>query len=100
MLCEAPTPADLPPLVLKIFLANTKKKDAAMVIQHALDARALMPDSNHVSPVVTPEIIENIYVFKAGTHDVDDLTSGFSPFLFVTGSLEATTLIVRAHCHL
>jgi hypothetical protein len=101
MLCKAPTPADLPPL-LKI-LANTKKKDAAMVIQHALDDRARMPDSTHVSPVVTPEIIENIYAFKAGTHDVDDLTSGFSPFLFITGSLEATTL-ARArtvtYCHL
>jgi hypothetical protein len=85
MFCEAPTSADLPPL-LKI-LANTKNKDAAMVIQHALDDRAQRPDSTHVSPVVTPEIIENVYAFKAGTHDVNDLTSGFSPFLFVMGSL-------------
>jgi hypothetical protein len=93
MLCEAPTPAGLLPPLFK-FLANTKKKDAAMVIQAALvDAHARMPNSTHVSPVVTtPEIIENIYAFKAGTHDVDDLTSGFSPFLFVMGSLEATTL--------
>jgi hypothetical protein len=75
------------------ILANLKKKkDAAMAIQHALDDRAWMPgDSTRVSPVVTPELIEHIYAFKAGTHDVDDLPSGFSLFLFVTGSPEATT---------
>jgi hypothetical protein len=102
MLSEAQTPAALPPL-LKI-LANTKKKDAAMVIQHALDARAQMPDSTGVSPVVTPEMIENIYDFKAGAQDVDDLISGFTPYLFATGSLEATTLarvrtVTYSHLH-
>jgi hypothetical protein len=55
--------------------------------------------------VVTPEIIENIYAFKAGAQDVDDLTAGFSPFfLFVTGSLAATTLarartVTYSHLH-
>jgi hypothetical protein len=95
MLCEAPTSADLPPL-LKI-LANLKKKDAAMAIQHAFDQRARMPDSTHVSPVVTPEMIENIYAFlTAGTHDVDALPSGFSLFLFLTGSPEPTATQARA----
>jgi hypothetical protein len=102
MLCEAQTPAALPPL-LKI-LANTKKKDAAMVIQHALDARAQMPDSTRVSPVVTPEMVENIYAFKAGAQDVNDLLAGFTPYLFATGSLEDTTLarartVTYSHLH-
>jgi hypothetical protein len=91
------------PCLLKV-LANTKKKDAAMVIQHALDDRARMPDSTRVSPVVTPEMIENIYMFKAGAQDVDDLIAGFSPFLFFTGSLAATTLartrtVTYSHLH-
>jgi hypothetical protein len=94
LLCEAQTAAALPPL-LKV-LANTKKKDAAMVIQHALSTR--------VSPVVIPEMIENIYAFKAGAQDVDDLITGFTPFPFTTGSLEATTLartrMVTTYSHL
>jgi hypothetical protein len=90
MICEAQTAATLPPL-LKV-LANTKKKDAAMIIQHALDARARMPDSTRVSPVVTPEIVETVYRFTPGSQDVDDLMAGFNPFLFLTGSQEATTL--------
>jgi hypothetical protein len=90
MLCEAATPADLPP-IYKI-LANIKKKDAAIAISHALDERAREGDSTRVSPVVTPELIEPIYAFKAGAPDVDDLTAGFSLFLlFITGSPEATT---------
>jgi hypothetical protein len=80
---------ELPPL-LKV-LANTKKKDAAMVIQHALDARARMPDSTRVSPVVTPEIVEASYRFTPGSPDVDVIMSGFNPFLFLTGSSEAAS---------
>jgi hypothetical protein len=92
----------LPPL-LKV-LANTKKKDAATVIQHALDARARMPDSTRVSPVVTPKIVEAVYRFTPGSRDVDNLMAGFNPFLFLTGSVEATTLarqrtVTYSHLH-
>ena len=102
MICEVQTAAELPPL-LKI-LANAKKKDAAMVIQHALDARARMPDSTRVSPVVTPEIVEASYRFTPGSPDVDDITAGFNPFLFLTGSSEAATqarqrTLVYSHLH-
>jgi hypothetical protein len=102
MICGAQTAAALPPL-LKV-LANTKKKDAAMVIQHALDARARMPDSTHVSPVVTPEIVKAVYRFTPGAQDADNLMAGFSLFLFLTGLLEATTdarlrTITYSHLH-
>ena len=60
-----------------------------MVIQDALDARAQMPDSTGVSPVVTPEIVEIAFRFTAGSPDVDDIVSGFSPFVFSIGSSEA-----------
>jgi hypothetical protein len=90
MICGVQTAAELPPL-LKI-LANAKKKDAAMVIQHALDARARMPDSNRaVSPVVTPEIVKAAYQFTPGSPDADDLMAGFTLFMFLTGSKEATS---------
>jgi hypothetical protein len=62
-----------------------------MVIQHALDARARMPDSTRVSPVVTPKIVEASYRFTPGSPDVNDIMAGFKPFLFLTGSSEAAT---------
>ena len=62
-----------------------------MVIQAALDARAQMPDSTRVSPVVTPEIVEIAYRFTPGSPDVDDIVSGFTPFVFSIGSAEALT---------
>jgi hypothetical protein len=102
MICGAQTAAALPPL-LKV-LANTKKKDAAMVIQQALDARARMLDSTRVSPVVTPEIVECAYQFTPGARDPDDLMTGFNPFLFHNGSAKSATLarartITYSHLH-
>jgi hypothetical protein len=49
-------------------------------------------------------MIENIYAFKAGAQDGNDLIAGFSPFLFITGSLAATTLarmrtVTYSHLH-
>jgi hypothetical protein len=64
MLCEAATYTNLPP-IYKI-LTNIKKKDAAIAVSHALDERAWKADSTRVSPVVTPELLECFYAFKAG----------------------------------
>jgi hypothetical protein len=89
MLCEAATEDSLPP-IWKV-LANVKKKEAVVAVSQLLEARAREADSFHVAPVVTPELLERISSFKAGAQDVDDLTAGFSLFLLITGSPEATT---------
>jgi hypothetical protein len=89
MVCEAATEADLPP-IWKI-LANVKKKEAVIAVSHLFYAPARAVDSFHVAPVVTPELLEWIQAFKAGAPDVDDITAGFSLFLLITGSPEATT---------
>jgi hypothetical protein len=89
MLCEAATEANLPPIWK--LLANLKKKEAVMAVSHLIEARARDLDSYKVAPVVTPELLERIYSFKAGSVDVDDITAGFSLFLLTTGSPEANT---------
>jgi hypothetical protein len=87
MLCECATEAALPP-IWKV-LANTKKKEAVLAISQFVDARAAV--SFRVAPVITPELVERIYTFKAGAPDVDDITAGYSLFLLTTGSPEANT---------
>jgi hypothetical protein len=89
MLCEATTEANLPPIWK--LLANLKKKEAVMAVSQLIEARARDVDSYKVAPVVTPELLERIYSFKAGSVDVDDITAGFSVFLLSTGSPEANT---------
>jgi hypothetical protein len=70
MMCEAATYADLPP-VYKI-LANLKKKESVIAIlsqlafSQLLEERAREADSTRVAPVVTPEMLERIFAFKAG----------------------------------
>jgi hypothetical protein len=87
MLCECATEEMLPP-IWKI-LANSKKKEAVLAVSQLVDARAAV--SFRVAPVVTPELVERIYTFKAGAPDVDDITAGYSLFLLTTGSPEANT---------
>jgi hypothetical protein len=87
MLCEAATEASLPPIWK--LLANLKKKEAVMAVSQLIEARARDMDSYRVAPVVTPELLERIYSFKAGSVDVDDTTAGFSLVLLSTGSPEA-----------
>jgi hypothetical protein len=89
MLCEAMTEDALPPIWR--VLANVKKKEAVVAVSQLLNSRAREADSFHVAPVVTPELLERIFTFKADTEDVDNITSGFSLFLLITGSPEATT---------
>jgi hypothetical protein len=89
MLCEAATKADLPP-IWKI-LANVKKKEAVIPVSHLFNARAHAVNCFGIAPVVMPELLERLHAFKAGAHDVDNITAGFLLFLLVTGSLEATT---------
>jgi hypothetical protein len=89
MLCEAATEDALPPIWR--VLANVKKKEAVVAVSQLLNSRAREADSFRVAPVVTPELLERIWAFKAGTEDVDDITAGFSLFLLITGSPEATT---------
>lgn len=89
MLCEAVTEDALPPIWR--VLANVKKKEAVVAVSQLLNSRAREADSFHVAPTVTPELLESIWAFKAGTEDVDDITAGFSLFLLITGSPEATT---------
>jgi hypothetical protein len=89
MLCEAATKVNLPPIWK--LLANLKKKKAVMAVSQLIEARARNVDSYKVAPVVTPELLERIYSFKAGSVDVDDITAGFSLFLLSTGSPEANT---------
>jgi hypothetical protein len=89
MLCEAATEAALPPIWR--VLANVKKKEAVVAVSQLLEGRAREADSFRVAPVITPELLERIFAFKAGAPDVDDLTAGFSLFLLITGSPEATT---------
>jgi hypothetical protein len=88
MLCEAATEAELPP-IWKI-LANVKKKEAVIAVSQLFEERARQADSFHVAPMVTPELLERIYAFKAGTPDVNNITAGFSLFMLNTGSPEAT----------
>jgi hypothetical protein len=68
-----------------------KKKESVIAVSHLLEERARDVDSTRVAPVVTPELLARIFAFKAGAPDVDDLTSGFSLFLLITASPEATT---------
>jgi hypothetical protein len=75
MLCEAATEAELPP-IWKI-LANIKKEEAVIVVSHLLEERAREADSFIVAPVVTPELLKQIFTFKSGAPDVDDITAGF-----------------------
>jgi hypothetical protein len=82
MLCEAVTD-DALPSILRV-LANVKKKEAVVAVSQLLNSRAREADSFLVAPVVTPELLERIFTFKAGTEDVDDITSGFSLFLLIT----------------
>jgi hypothetical protein len=89
MLCESATEAELPP-IWKV-LANVKKKEAVIAVSQLLEEWARQADSFHVAPVVTPELLEQIYAFKAGTPDVDDITAGFLLFLLTTGSPEANS---------
>jgi hypothetical protein len=89
MLCEAATEANLPPIWK--LLANLKKKEVVMAVSQLIEARAWDVDSYKVAPVVTPELLERIYSFKAGSVDVDDITTGFSLFLLSTGSPKANT---------
>jgi hypothetical protein len=89
MLCEAATEDTLPPIWR--ILANVKKKEAVVAVSQLLESRAREADSFFVAPVVTPELLERIFSFKAGAQDVDDITAGFSLFLLITGSPEATT---------
>jgi hypothetical protein len=89
LLCEAATEASLPPIWK--LLANLKKKEAVVAVSQMIEARAREGDSYHVAPVVTPELLERIYAFKAGSPDVDDITGGFSLFLLSTGTPEANT---------
>jgi hypothetical protein len=89
MLCEAAMEANLPPIWK--LLANLKKKEAVMAVSQLVEARAQDVDSYKVAPVVTPELSERIYSFKAASVDVDDITAGFSLFLLSTGSPEANT---------
>jgi hypothetical protein len=35
-----------------------------------------------------PEIVEAVYRFTPGSPDVNDLMAGFTPFLFLAGSME------------
>jgi hypothetical protein len=89
MLCESATEATLPPIWK--LLANLKKKEAVVAVSQLIESRARDGDSYRVAPVVTPELLERIYSFKAGSPDVDDITGGFSLFLLSTGSPEANT---------
>jgi hypothetical protein len=89
MLCEVAMEAYLPPIWM--LLANLKKKEAVMAASQLIEARAPDGNSYKVAPVVTPELLERIYSFKAGSVDVDDITAGFSLFLLSTGSPEANT---------
>jgi hypothetical protein len=89
MLCESATEAHLPP-IWKV-LANVKKKEAVMAVSQLVEERAWQADSFRVSPVITPELLEWIYSFKAGAPDVGDITAGFSLFLLSTGSPEVNT---------
>jgi hypothetical protein len=95
MLCEAPTATALPPSPQGPGQHQEKRCGNG----HPARAGRSCPDALRLHPCFlscghTREIIENIYAstFQAGAQDVDDLISGFSPFLFVTGSLAATTL--------
>jgi hypothetical protein len=88
MLCECGTEDALPP-IWKV-LANTKKKEAVLAVSQFVDARAAV--SFWVAPVITPELVEHIYTFKAGAPDVDDtIMAGYSLFLLTTGSPKANT---------
>jgi hypothetical protein len=89
LLCESATETALPPIWK--LLANVKKKEAVVAVSQLVEERACDADSFHVAPVVTPELLERIYAFKAGSPDVDDITAGFSLFLLSTGSPEANT---------
>jgi hypothetical protein len=72
-------------------LANIKKKEAVIAVSHLLEERAREAESFRIAPVVTPEPLDRIFAFKSGAPDVDDITAGFSLFLLITGSPEATT---------
>jgi hypothetical protein len=89
MLCESMT-KDTLPLIWRV-LASVKKKEAVVAISQLLESRAREADSFLVAPVVTPELLERLFSFKAGTQDVEDITAGFSLFLLITRSPEATT---------
>jgi hypothetical protein len=62
-----------------------------VAVRQLIEARARDVDSYKVAPVVTPELLERIYTFTAGTTNVDNITAGFPLFLLSTGSPEANT---------
>jgi hypothetical protein len=68
-----------------------KKKEAVVAVSQLVEEWARGADSFHVAPVVTPELLECIYAFKASSPDVNDVTAGFSLFLLSTGLPEAST---------
>jgi hypothetical protein len=94
MLCESVTKDSLP-LIWRV-LANVKKKEAVVAVSQLLESRAREADSFLVAPVITPELLERIFSFKASIQDVDNITASFSVFLLITGSPEA---IAQARDH-
>jgi hypothetical protein len=88
MLCKAVTKDAL--LLIWRVLANVKKKEAVVAILQLLNSWAHEVNSFLFLPIITPEFLECIFMFKAGTEDVDDITSGFTLFLLITRPPEAT----------
>jgi hypothetical protein len=89
LLCKLAMEAALPPIWK--LLANVKKKEAVVAVSQLLEEHAWAVDSFPVAPVVTPELLEQIYLFKSRLPDVDNITASFSLFLLSTGSPEANT---------
>jgi hypothetical protein len=65
-------------------LANCHKKEATFVLTEALSNRADSLESCGTAPIVTPNLVEMIYSLRFGSLDIDDLTSGLSPFCIIT----------------
>jgi hypothetical protein len=82
-ICEVTTDAELPPF-WAVF-ASCNKKEGLFALQQALDLRGSQSGSAGQVPVASPVLFERISNFAFHSRNVDDLTSGLSPFLMCAG---------------
>jgi hypothetical protein len=82
-ICEVTTHLELPPF-WAVF-ASCNKKEGLFALQQALDLRGSQAGSAGQVPVASPVLFERISNFAFHSRNVDDLTSGLSPFLMCAG---------------
>ena len=82
-ICEVTTHLELPPF-WAVF-ASCNKKEGLFALQQALDLRGSQSGSVGQVPVASPVLFERISNFAFHSRNVDDLTSGLSPFLMCAG---------------